>query len=66
MYADNMTQSMQNAINITNQRRELQQKYNKEHNITPKTIIKDISSKFEISSKIKNFEDKKQNENGIF
>ena len=62
MYADNMTQSMQNAINITNQRRELQQKYNKEHNITPKTIIKDISSKFEISSKIKNFEDKKQNE----
>ncbi len=53
MYADNITKSMQNAIDITNQRREIQQKYNEEHNITPKTIIKDISSNFEISSKIK-------------
>ena len=54
MYADNMTQSMQNAINITNQRREIQQQYNLEHNIVPKTIKKGISSNFEISSKIKN------------
>lgn len=53
MYADNITKSMQNAIDITNQRRKIQQNYNKEHNITPKTIIKDISSNFEISSKIK-------------
>jgi len=52
MYADNMTQSMQNAINITNERRALQQKFNEEHNITPKTIIKDISTTFEISHKL--------------
>ena len=53
MYADNITQSMQNAIDITNQRREIQDKFNKEHNIIPKTIIKGISSNFEISKKIK-------------
>ena len=56
MYADNTTQSMQKAIDITNQRREIQQQYNLEHNIVPKTIKKGISSNFEISSKIKNKE----------
>lgn len=56
MYADNITQSMQKAIDITNQRREIQQQYNLEHNIVPKTIKKGISSNFEISSKIKNKE----------
>ena len=53
MYADTITKSMQNAIEITNRRREIQQKYNEEHNIIPKTIIKNIASIFEISSKIK-------------
>ncbi|MFN8672734.1 MAG: excinuclease ABC subunit UvrB [Candidatus Sericytochromatia bacterium] len=40
MYADKMTESMSRAIRETNRRRELQQEYNKKHNITPKAIVK--------------------------
>ncbi|MCV0367710.1 MAG: excinuclease ABC subunit UvrB [Nitrosopumilus sp.] len=42
MYADNTTQSMKNAMNETKRRREKQIKYNLQHNITPKTIIKSV------------------------
>lgn len=42
MYADKMTGSMDRAIKETNRRREIQIKYNEEHGIVPKTIIKDI------------------------
>ncbi|MGL5648569.1 MAG: excinuclease ABC subunit UvrB [Clostridium sp.] len=42
MYADNITGSMDRAIKETNRRREIQMEYNKEHGITPKTIIKDV------------------------
>ena len=43
MYADNMTESMQKAIEETMNRREIQQQYNKDHHITPKGIKKEIS-----------------------
>ena len=42
MYADKMTDSMKEAINETNRRREIQEKYNKGHNIVPQTIKKEI------------------------
>ena len=52
MYADVMTDSMKKAIDETNRRRLIQQEYNKEHNIVPKTIIKDIKDTVLISKKV--------------
>jgi excinuclease ABC subunit B len=61
MYADSVTPSMKNAIVETNRRREIQKKYNKEHNIVPKTIVKDVSEILEISShKDEEFKNTKQ------
>lgn len=51
MYADSVTDSMANAIRETNRRREIQNKYNEEHGIVPKTIVKKVSDVLEISSK---------------
>ncbi len=42
MYADELTESMEKAISETNRRRKIQMEYNKEHNITPKTIQKSV------------------------
>ena len=44
MYADNITESMENAIRETDRRREIQEKYNRDHHITPKTVAKEISA----------------------
>ncbi len=42
MYADTISEAMDEAIKETKRRREIQEKYNQEHHIIPKTIIKDI------------------------
>lgn len=52
MFADTMTDSMKRAIDTTLERRKLQEKFNKEHGIVPKTIIKPISNTLEISKKV--------------
>ncbi len=57
MYADNYSDAMNKAIEETKRRRIIQEKYNEEHNITPKTIKKDI--KDVISNQI-NTESKKK------
>ncbi|MGX9758470.1 excinuclease ABC subunit UvrB [Clostridioides difficile] len=47
MYADRITDSMQNAIDETKRRRAIQNLYNEEHNITPKTIQKSVRASIE-------------------
>ena len=51
MYADSVTRSMELAITETLRRREIQMKYNEEHGIVPKTIIKEIRDVLEITKK---------------
>ena len=51
MYADTITKSMKNAIDETERRRKIQNEYNIKHNITPKTIYKEIKNTLEISKK---------------
>ncbi len=57
MFADKITASMQTTIDETTRRRAVQDKYNKEHNITPQTIIKSIPDRLSAtpgSGKMKN------------
>lgn len=51
MYADVLTDSMRRAIDETNRRREIQNQFNVEHNITPKTIEHDVENTLEITQK---------------
>ena len=60
MYADSVTTSMENAIRETQRRRDIQQKYNLENNITPKTIQKSVRDILEISKKETNSNDIKK------
>lgn len=52
MYADTITESMDKAISETNRRREIQEKYNKEHGITPTTIKKAVRDLISISKEV--------------
>ena len=49
MYADELTESMEKAISETNRRRKIQQQYNEEHGITPKTIQKSVRDSIKAS-----------------
>ena len=50
MYADQVTPSMETAIRETQRRRDIQMRYNQEHGITPKTIVKKVAEVLEISN----------------
>ncbi|WP_035767342.1 excinuclease ABC subunit UvrB [Butyrivibrio sp. NC2002] len=52
MYADNMTDSMKKAIETTKKRRKIQEKYNEEHGITPKTIRKAVRDLISVTKEI--------------
>ena len=52
MYADTISEAMDIAIKETNRRREIQEAYNKAHNITPKTIIKEVPNIITIKKKL--------------
>ena len=52
MFADVVTDSMKRAIDITRKRRQLQEEYNTQNGIVPRTIIKEIKNTLEITKKI--------------
>ena len=60
MYADSISKAMEYAIRETKRRREIQEKYNIEHNITPQTIVKDIYDAIKVTHKVKDEKEKKQ------
>lgn len=63
MYADNITGSMDRAIKETNRRRKIQESYNEEHNIIPRTIIKDVRNVLEATKVVTEEETKEVKKN---
>ena len=59
MYGDNITDSMSKAIEETNRRRQIQSKYNEEHGIIPKTIIKEIRDVISNTAEVSDKKEKK-------
>ena len=59
MYADTISEAMKEAIEETERRRNIQEEYNKKHNITPKTIVKEIREV--VSNEAQDTIDKKEN-----
>ncbi|WP_297817049.1 excinuclease ABC subunit UvrB [uncultured Lactobacillus sp.] len=60
MYADTITDSMKEAIDATNRRRQLQMEFNQKHGITPKTIVKPIRDVISATKNNENSDDKKE------
>ena len=60
MFADVMTDSMKRAIDVTNERRKLQEEFNEKNGIVPKTIIKEIKNSLEITKKVSDGKLKKE------
>ena len=61
MYADTISESMEEAITETKRRRQIQEEYNKIHNITPKTIIKEIRETISNNNEVANKPKEKMN-----
>lgn len=59
MYADTITDSMKAAIKATKRRRKIQEKFNKEHGITPKTIIKPIQDVISVTKPARDAKEEK-------
>lgn len=66
MYADKMTDSMRNAINETNRRRNIQEDYNNLHGITPTTITKKVHEIIKATQSINNSNSKKSKLNELY
>jgi excinuclease ABC subunit B len=60
MYVDDMTDSVKNAVDITNKRRKLQMEFNKENNITPTTVVRTLKEKKQTIEKIDTKDDLKR------
>ena len=56
LYADNITDSVRNAVNITERRRKIQMQYNKDHHITPRSVVRKLKDK-KIEDKVEDIQE---------